>query len=49
MIIETPRPADHWWYDPACALLVFSVCGMAMGLVASGFLCGVIGLFERLL
>ncbi len=49
LIIETPRPADHWWYDPACAALVFSVMALAAWLVVSGFACGVIGLFSLLL
>ena len=25
LIIETPRPADNWWYDPLIALMIFAM------------------------
>jgi len=25
LIIETPRPADNWWYDPLVAVMIFAM------------------------
>jgi len=33
LIIETPRPADYWWYDPACAAMVGAVAAVPLSVV----------------